>query len=471
MSRESKFLKNTIIYAVGNFGSKLLGFLLLPLYTHFLNKDQMGYYDLISTTVSLLLPLITLQINDGMYRYVLEAKDEKKREAYINNSILVTIKGILIFSLIFLGVSFFIKIQYSLLIFIQVTVTVISTLFMQISRGYQRNLIYSVSGIIMTFTMLVSNIIFLNFTTLLVEGLIISNIIGSVIVIIYIEAKLKIIRRFSLKGNNQRVTSQLLAYSIPLIPVGISWWVMNLADRLLLKHFLGNEAVGIYAVSNKFPAILMIVNSLFYLSWQETSIVEYEAKDRDAFYTRMFNTYMVIQFTSVIGLIAFSKLALKILVSEPFFIAWQYTPFLYIGAMFSAFSSFYGTGYQSSKNTRGAFTTSVIGAVVNLTINIIIIPYIGLQGAAISTAASFFIMWALRLVGTKEYFRIHLNKKLLSALSILLIVEVALFYLNNFIADLVIQLASIIIFIIFNFKLINQMISIVRSKLNAKTGS
>lgn len=471
MSRKSKFIENTVIYALGNFGSKLLGFLLLPLYTHFLNEGQMGYYDLIMTTVSLLLPLITLQINDGMFRYVLEAKEEEKKLNYINNSIIITAKGIAVFSLVFSVFSFFIKLEYSGLILIQIIVTVISTLFMQISRGFQKNIIYSASGIIMTFTMLISNIIFLNFTDMLVEGLILSNIIGCVIVIAYIEARLKIIRRFSLKNSNKKLASRLLSYSIPLIPVGISWWVMNVSDRYLLKYFLGPEANGIYAVANKFPAILMIVNSLFYLSWQETSIVEYGSKDRDDFYTKMFNLYMVIQFTSVIGLIAFTKPVLKFLVSPPFFIAWKFTPFLYIGAMLSAFSSFYGTGYQTSKKTRGAFTTSVIGAVANIAINIMIIPHIGIQGAALSTAASFFIMWSIRLFTTREYFKISINKKTLAALSLLLIIEVWIFYLENSILDIVIQAASVIIFIGFNLGLIGQMIKILRGKINAKTKS
>jgi O-antigen/teichoic acid export membrane protein len=465
MSKEKTLLKNTIIYSIGNFGSKILSFVLLPFYTYYLSTNDYGYFDLITTTVMLLTPIITFQIFDGLYRYLLDSKNDDEFSNIISNSFFIVIRNLIIFIIVYVIFVQFKSFRYQYLILSQLGLGILTSFCLQISRGIKRNIEYSISGILSTIIVLASNIIFITVMNLRVGSLIMSNILAYVVVIIYLEWKLKLHKYLKIKLNNKAIKKQLVLYSIPLIPNLISWWFMNVSDRYFLALYKGIEANGIYAISNKFPSILIMLNSIFSLAWQESAITEYNSKDRNKFYTKMFNVLISIEFTSVIILLAFTKFIMTFMVNNKFSSAWLYVPFLYMGTIFNSFSSFYGTGYMSSKDTIGAFSTSVFGGIINVIINVISIPIIGIQGAAFSTMISFLVMWVARLLQTRKYFKIDIDLKkfiLLSSLSILFIV---FYYINNNILEVIMMILSIIITFIFNKDLINKVMKFMVKKI------
>lgn len=465
MSKEKTLIKNTIIYAIGNFGSKILAFILLPLYTYYLSTDDYGYFDLITTTIMLLTPIITFQIYDGLYRYLLDSKNYEDSSNTISNAFFITVKNLIIFNIMYIIFIQFKSFKYEYIILLQIDFNILSGLVTQISRGFKKNVQYSISGILCTIVTLSSNVLFIVVMNLRVGSLIISNILASIIVIVYLEHNLKIHKYIKFKLENNMIKKQLIIYSIPLIPNVISWWLMNVSDRYLLTFYKGVEANGIYAISNKFPSILIMLNSIFYLAWQESAITEYESKDKNIFYTKMFNVLMSIQFCSVIVLISFTRFIMEFMIDVKFSSAWLYVPFLYMGTIFNSFSSFYGTGYLSSKNTIGAFYTSIIGGILNVLINVICIPIIGIQAASFSTMVSFLVMWIIRLWQTRKYFRIDIELKRLIILSSISTVFIILYYDNNKIINIIMMVLSIIIFFIFNRRLINRAIGFAIEKI------
>lgn len=465
MNREKALIKNTIIYAIGNFGSKILSFMLLPFYTYYLSINDYGYFDLITTTVMLLTPIITFQIYDGLYRYLLDSKNDADFKSIISNSFFITIKNLIIFNILYIIIVQFKTFKYEYLVLLQIDFSILAGLFTQISRGMKKNIEYSISGILSTIITLGSNILFIVLMNLRVGSLIISNILAAIIVIVYMECNLKIHKYIKFQLRNKIIKKQLILFSIPLIPNVISWWFMNVSDRYFLTFYKGIEANGIYAISNKFPSILIMLNSIFYLAWQESAITEYDSKDKDKFYTKMFNILMSFEFCSIILLMPFTKLIMEFMIDAKFSSAWLYIPFLYISTVFSSFSSFYGTGYLSSKNTIGAFYTSVIGGIVNVVVNIISIPYIGIQGASLSTMLSFLFMWFLRLWQTRKYFKIDIELKKLIMLSSITVLFLVLYYNSNSIVNITMMILSIIIFFIFNKNFINKVIKFVIKKI------
>ncbi|MDK8210437.1 polysaccharide biosynthesis C-terminal domain-containing protein, partial [Bacillus subtilis] len=98
--------------------------------------------------------------------------------------------------------------------------------------------------------------------------------------------------------------------------------------------------------------------------------------------------------------------------------------------VFSSFSSFLGTNYIAAKNTTGIFKTSLWGAVINIVFNLILIPIIGINGAAVSTMLSFALIWILRIRGTRDYVNITINvKKIIIAMCILFI-QITILFIN-----------------------------------------
>lgn len=465
MNKENTLVKNTIIYAVGNFGSKILSFILIPFYTYYLSTNDYGYFDLITTTVSLLTPIITFQIYDGLYRYLLDSKSHDESASIISNSLFITVRNLILFSVGYIVFIQFKSFRYEYLILFQINFSILCGLWSQIARGLRKNVEYSVSGILATGVILGSNILFITVMNLRVGSLITSNILSSLVVMIYLNRQIKINKYINLKLNDKIMKKKLIAFSVPLIPNVISWWFMNVSDRYLLAFYKGVQANGIYAISNKFPAVLVMLNSIFYLAWQESAITEYDSKDRDEFYTKMFNVLMALEFTSVIGLLAFTKFIMSFMVNAKFEAAWIFVPFLYIGTIFNSFSSFYGTGYLSSKDTIGAFYTSIIGGIVNIVINIILIPVIGIQGASFSTMVAFLVMWLARLFQTRKYFKVYIDFKQLIILCVITIVFMCTYYTNDRFIRILMMILSIIIFFVFNKKLMIKVVDIIKNKL------
>lgn len=170
----------------------------------------------------------------------------------------------------------------------------------------------------------------------------------------------------------------------------------------------------------------------------------------------MFNTYMKIQLGGAIVLIAFTKIAFKFLVKENFYVGYKAIPILYVASVFSAFSVFYGTGYQSANDTKGSFQTTILGAVLNITINIFAIPIWGIEGAAISTLVSYLVVWIVRIIQTKKYFSIKISKLELFSLITILLIFTAIYYVNNIVVEIIMFILSLLIFIFFNREMIKK---------------
>lgn len=467
MSRESSLLKNTFIYAIGNFSSKILSFILLPFYTYYLSTSDFGYYDLILTATSMLTPIISFQISDGLYRFLLDAKGETEKQEIISTSFLTAIKNIIFTNIIFIIIlNNITDLRYGYLIMLQINFSILSALWAQAARGIRDNVGYSVAGVLATFVLLISNITLIKFTNMRVDALIISTILSNVIIIGYLEFRLGLRRYIKFFRPNRALRTTLFKYSLPLIPNMISWWIMNLSDRFIILHYLGMGANGIYAVANKFPAMLVLIYSIFNLSWQDCAISEYKAQDISAFYTRLYNKLFILQLTIIFVLLSLTKPIMRFMISTTFSAAWIYVPFLYIGAVFSNLSSFFGTGYMSSKETSGAFSTSIAGSAVNVVLNFILIKKMGIQAASLSTMLAFFVMWLARVWQTRKYLQIAVNRKILVGYGLLLGLFTYFYYVDKFYIQVLMGALAFIIFVFSNrelligcFKLYRQRIS------------
>lgn len=259
MSREKNLLKNTAIFMVGNFASRFLGFLLLPLYTHYLTASDFGYYDIVITTVSIIIPVITLQINDAMYRYLLDTGDEDEAGRIVTSSFTVTIAGLAVCCIIFAVLMNFMNIPFKYPILIYLVTLVLSGLWQQIARGLKKNVVYSISGVLFTAVTLISNIVLIIFMGMKLEALFYSNIAASVSAVVYIELNIHVLKRlnWSSRKSGQMEASgvyspicrltiafaiprikKLVAYSAPLLPNALNWWIMSCCGCLMFSAIL-----------------------------------------------------------------------------------------------------------------------------------------------------------------------------------------------------------------------------------------
>lgn len=450
MDRTKKLAINSILFTIGNFGSKFLVFLMLPLYTYKLTPSDFGVVDLVQTTISLMLPIVTLSIFEAVLRFSLD-KSYSNLEILSNGLYITHICTII---LIFLGIVIQFFINYSFFVILILILQTYQSLFSQYSKAIDKIKVYVMNGILLTFTTALSNVIFLVLLNYKINGYLISLVIGLLISNIYLIFSCRI-PIFVFKVKNIDVLKSMLLYSIPLIPNSIAWFATNSINRYFVVFLLGTSANGIFAVANKIPTLLAVINSIFFQSWQLSAIEEYNSKDRDTFYSNVLNFYFRIMFISSYFILIFSKLLMKLLVSNNYFESWQYIPFLLLGIIYSSLSGFIGQYYIANGNTKGIFYTTVFGSIINTILTPILIVYLGLQGAGVATALSFLIMFLVRLLNTRKFINTVVEWKIfLFNHLIFFFLYLSLIFIDNYILKFTIDIFILFIYIFFDKSII-----------------
>ncbi len=392
-SNSRKLIVGTGIYAVGTFGTKILMFLIAPLYTYYLVTSEMGTYDVLISTISLLIPIISFQISDAVYRWIIRENIDKTGYLRIAYQFLF-VSSIIAACVIFL-VNYFIQIPYSYYFIGALFSALIFQTNQKILRGLKRQWLFVISGIAYTSVFLVLNVLQLCVFHKGVESLFVSYIIANTVGFITIFIFEKQIRLNLLKKPDVLKLKELLCFSMPLIPNYLSWWIIDSSDRYIVLFALGVDSNGVLAIAHKFPTILQSIFGLFLNAWQDMAIATENADNN--FFTDVFKKLYKFSFLMLFALIPVTKIFVLLIMGTDYKIACDYIPFYYLGAVFQSFCSFWGVGYLRSKNTKGSFTSSVYAALINAIVNILVVKFVGLHAAAISTFIAFFVMWLIRI--------------------------------------------------------------------------
>ena len=432
MNKKKQLAKNTLIIFMGKVCTQLISFLLLPLYTGCLSTKEYGLVDLIQTYVTLLVPIITLELEMSVFRYLIDSRGkQQENKKVLSNNFTILIIGLLIFSIFYVIFTSFVHIPYRWLILIDIIVCTCSGNFLQVSRGFGRTLDYSISCIITGITTIISNIILLVGFNFGADGMIISMAVANGLCSLYLFFRLKLYSYIDFSLTDKKLIKEMNDYSIPLIPNGVSWWIVNVSDRSIITFVLGNAANGLYAVSNRFPTIISSLLGVFNLSWSESAALHINAEDRDEFFSDVTNTVVKLFSCLGVGMIACMPFVFPILVNAKFNEAFDYIPYLVLGSIFNVLICIYSGVYIAKKLTKQVAITAVLGAIINIVINLVFIRYIGLYAAALSTAISYFIMMLYRHIDLKKYVNIKFEKGLLLKTVIIYIFSIVLYYSHN----------------------------------------
>ncbi|TWT07043.1 oligosaccharide flippase family protein [Planococcus sp. CPCC 101016] len=466
MNSYKKLLNNSLIFAVGSLGVKLISLFLLPLYTFYLTPSQFGTVDLMTVTATLVIPIFTLSISNSILRFVMDKNYDK--ESVLINSLFVSALGIFVlilsYPLIILIFPFKEYIEYY---YIFLVVQILNSLLAQYVRANGSVKLFAINGIVTSLLLLVSNVLFLVILEMSIKGYLLSFITAFTLSSVFIFFYGNIKKDINVKKFNKPLLKEMLIFSIPLIPNALMWWIMGVSDRYLITYYMGLSSVGLYAVAVRIPSILNIINSVFFQAWQMSAIEEADSKEKSLFYTTVFNVFSLTMLIMTSLILLFLKLLMGLIVSDAFFEAWRYVPFLLLGVVFSSFSGFLGTNYIASKKTAGVLKTSIIGGLLNITLNIILIPILGINGAAIATMISFFIVWVLRIRDTKKFVEIKLNTFKLSFTISLIFLQIFIMYCNINQGDLL-ELFIFIIIVLINYKEIVLLLNKVKKKVLKK---
>lgn len=438
MNKKKQLAKNTIIIFFGRVCTQLISFFLLPLYTSYLATKEYGTVDLIQTYVTLLVPIITLELEMSIFRFLIDSrKSEKETNKLISNNFFILGISLSIFSILYIIVSSIVTIPYRWLILVDIIVCVLSGNFLQVARGFGKTLDYAISCILTGLTTVISNIILICFVHMQAEGMIISMALANFMCSLYLFIRLKLYSKINFKIVDFKQIKEMYKYSLPLIPNGISWWIVNVSDRSIISIVLGASANGLYAISNKFPTIISSLTGVFNLSWSESAALHINSSDRDEFFSDITNTVLRLFMALGVGMLACMPFVFPILIDVKYNDAYNYIPFLVLGTVFNVAICLYSQVYLAKKLSKQVASTAIVGAIINILINVIFIKQIGLYAAAISTMISYFVMMIYRHFDLKKYVNIKVEKKLIIESIIIYTFTLLIYYQKSIILHVI----------------------------------
>ncbi|WP_314646828.1 polysaccharide biosynthesis C-terminal domain-containing protein [Prevotella multiformis] len=468
MGRNKKLAKNVIFILIGNVGSKLVGFFMLPLYTAWLSPEDYGLTDLLAVYASLLVNVVACDVSDAIYIYPVGASNEKIK-TYYSSGFFFQVVCSLLCAFIFMLISrlplhntFIENIWY-------IYGILISSLFQKYTQDFCRGInsmsVFSFTGIIQTFATAGLSIALI--PQFGVYGFVVATIVSNTTTALFTFFYSKSYDYLSLSYAEIESIKELLKFSIPLIPTAILWWLVSGLNRPLLEQYVGMLALGLMAVAFKLPTIMNLVFSFFQQAWIVTVVEEFKENDFANYFNRMYRIVMSVQIVACMIIVVIAHPFIRLMTNERYYDAWVYIPLLAFSVIFSNMSAFLGTVFSASRQTKFTFYSVVIGGLAALGLNYLLIPFWGIWGACFAIGLS-----QLLCVLSRFYYSRRLVKFTSLGFSLKQCLIFALIYISSLIFNHV-MLVSAYIFCFLLYYWLNKDIllmafNIVRNKITKK---
>ena len=420
--KTSSLLKNTGILALGNFSSKALVFLLVPLYTAVLSSEEYGAYDVVYNTATLLVPLLTFNIAEAMMRFPLDEGADLPRIARIGlgttiaSSVLVCLiqfipfapwegqLGAEYFGLLYLSNALYTSLSYY-------------------ARGLDRMGDVAAAGLISAATMLFLNILFLVVLDLGLDGYFFANSAALLVPFFWLLFRLRGVVFGPAQHSSDPLFGKMVRYAYPLAAATVGWWFVNVSERYIVLAICGADANGIYSAAAKLPSILSTIGSVFIQAWQISVIKGFDEHDSDGFYRKVFDSVETLLVLACSALIALAPFVAQIMLSGEFYSGWRYTPFLFIYALFNTMGGLFGPFFSAKLDTKPLVTSTLLGGIVNVIAGVPLVWLFGVQGAALSSLLSGIVGWAYRSCKVRKYVKVSFHFQRSLAIYGILIVQ------------------------------------------------
>ena len=427
-----QFVKTATVFLTGNVLSKLVSFFLLPLYTSRLSPEQYGSYDIVLSLINLIAPIAFLQIWDGFFRFAFDYQKNEDKQKAINNGTFIFFCGIIFYISLFLAASAYFAFEYTIYALLYGLFFALQYIYTFAARVYLKNRLFAISGVINTLVTAILNVILILVYEWGIESLYVSSIAGIVVQIVIIEASVGVIRRFKISHINKSLIMKMIRFSIPLCIATISYWLLSGYTKTLVYEELGTYANGLYAVANKFASMITIAVTVFQYAWNEMSYMM--ANDQD----RANNCNICIDImlkgtlwgTAIICLIV--KIVFPYLIDVQYGDALELIPACIIGVAFNSLAGFLGTLFMTEKKTGFILTSTLVSAALNIVVGYISCMLWGLQGAVISLAIAFFLLFALRIIKLVISYNIRVELNNIVHLAVLVISIIGFALLDSY---------------------------------------
>jgi O-antigen/teichoic acid export membrane protein len=432
--------KHTFIYSLGNLSTKIIGLLLLPLYTAKLSLLNYGRFTILETTSMFLTMVLGLRIVSAMMRWSAETDDRNEQGKILFNSYFILLITAIAINIIFaplklwLSQVFFSSIDHShffTVIFAIIGLEIVNQVPMNLFRFKGKPIIYSAFFASKLVVVLIFNIYFLVYAEIGVIGIFYSQLIANVIQMLCTIPIL--LKNFNYKFD-LKLLKEMLGYSIPLIFSAISVQLLAIGDKYIIKYLLDYSQVGIYSLGYKIAGVLNVfVVQAFALGFLPIAYKMQNSPDAAIFYKKIFKYLSMILVFGALGLSLFSREILLVFAQKPeFYIAYKIVPLITIAFVFKGLQYMFMLGFHYVKKTKYVAYIVTLALFVNIGLNFMLIPKLGIWGAALTTVISSLLISVISYFVSQKFYPVKYE---IGKMFIVFAVGSALYLTSGLLAD------------------------------------
>ena len=420
-SRYKTLLKDTLIFGLGNLGTKLILFLMVPLYTNYMSEAEYGIADLVFTIAQLMAPFISVVIFDAVIRFGLSSYEKKEDVLLVG---VVVWGASVVLGLILTPVIGLYKAmaEWKWYLYAYVIFNIADSIGYCYLKAKGKNKTYALLSVIQTGMMASLNVFFLVYRSMGIRGYLMAYIISESVVDVCLFFAADVSSDLKKARFDRELFRKMVLFSSPLILNNVSWWVIQSSDKVMVEAMVSAVALGIYTAAAKIPALINVMVTIFQQAWGISAVREFESTNDRGYYSTVFRYLFLFISGACIVFVAIMKVFMSHYVGKAFLDAWHYVPLLLVSAVFAGIAGYFGSMYSAIKKSVNNMLSTATAAVVNIAVNWIFIPVLGIWGAAIGTLVAYITIAFVRLFDVKRFVTIDVQwRTFLPTMAILIV--------------------------------------------------
>jgi len=470
-------VKKFFEFALGNGIVIILGILSTPIVTRLIGPLEKGKADMFVTYTGLIVLLVTMGIDQAFIRYYNDEKEEDRgallRKALKYPMILaliVSVISLVFYTLISNQIVKETNFMVSVLFAVNIFATVISNFALINIRMKQKAKTYSLVSATNKIAYLIAIFIFYYFFKDNYMTIILTTVVSNIVMLIFA----LIAGRnewFNTKSKETKTSlKKLRTYGIPFIfSMGLTW-VFQSADRIAIDNLIkdvnvATYQVGVYGGAMNIVSILNTIQGVFTTFWIPVAYERYANNPSDTkFFSKISELVSFFMLSFAAGLMALKDIVI-IFLGGDYVEAKFIFPFLVMMPIMYTLSETTFLGINFKKQTKKHIYISAVAAIFNVIGNLILVPYMGAKGAAISTGLAYVVFFAIRTYYGSKYYKFDINYKSLvpSIVAVYILAIFSSIYAFNSIILIVSLLTFAVIFFCYR-KLIAELFGIIKTK-------
>jgi O-antigen/teichoic acid export membrane protein len=412
LSKFRTLLGHTLIYGLGNYGIKVVGFLLIPMYTRFLTPTDYGVMALVSMYTQAMFVFMNLGQSVSLFRFYYDHDSAEGRARVVAAALWIVLLFAVPLAVVpFLFPTFLARLLLDdpalwYLMWIA-TGTVLAKVLLRmpfsIMRANGESKRYATWSFVRNGTATVLAVILVAGYLLGATGVVLSQFLGEALICILLAGMTFPMLRVGIHWKDIR---EQLIFGLPLVPAGIASFGMDLADRWFLRHYYSVAEVGIYSLGYRFGEILIFVVTAFQLSWPQFLFSHRKDANAPELYAHMTRYYLVTILFLWLGLATFAPELIRLMATPAYYGAAVVIPVISLAMALDGMAFMFNIGQLFMKRTIYRSITVCVSALVNLGFNFLLIPRYGTMGAAWATFAGFAVQAFLTLAISQRLYHV-----------------------------------------------------------------